>query len=146
MTAADLFEKAASQASFHYADDSTKEWGAARKCKGECLRLYVENPELRDRFREFMKSQLWGVEFENDIVLPTWVSELEKGGREAVLLDALARMSCCKVEEGDWPSREIGIIRCIADIEGTRAEYEATIEKWADRSRRRRKNARRAQA
>lgn len=42
------FTAAASMASFHYADDTGREWGFARRHERECQRLYDEaSPELR---------------------------------------------------------------------------------------------------
>lgn len=53
------FKTLAGQASFHYADDSCKEWGQARECEYECRYLWERHPELRKEFEKIMAKQLW---------------------------------------------------------------------------------------
>jgi len=65
MTVLEEFKKHASAASFHYADDSGKEWGSARKRKDQAMQLYRDNPELRADMREIGKKQLWAYDFKN---------------------------------------------------------------------------------
>lgn len=72
------FASQARSASFHYADDSAKEWGLARKCKARCEELYKNNPDLREEMVQISKGELWGNEFRRDIELATWANELNQ--------------------------------------------------------------------
>jgi hypothetical protein len=47
------------QASFHYADDSGKEWGHAKRLETDCRRLFAEHPELQDEMTKIAKGFLW---------------------------------------------------------------------------------------
>jgi len=53
------FKKYARNASYHYADDSTKEWSLARKNVGLCRELYRENEHLRESMRKIVDRELW---------------------------------------------------------------------------------------
>ena len=48
-------------ASYHYADDTTSEWGAARRAEGKALSLFDNNPELQPEMREIAKGFLWSL-------------------------------------------------------------------------------------
>ena len=61
------FKKCASSVSFHYADDSCKEWGLAKKGKKAVFKLWDDNPELHDEMLEVMSKQLWAREFKSDL-------------------------------------------------------------------------------
>jgi len=56
------FNKHASSASYHYADDSCKEWGSADKELALALKLFDDNPDLQDEMRELAKGQLWSIQ------------------------------------------------------------------------------------
>ena len=57
------FKKHARRCSCHYADDTGKEWGAARQEKAKALELFDAHPELQAQMREAMKEELWAAEF-----------------------------------------------------------------------------------
>ena len=59
------FKTHAGAASFHYADDSTKEWGLAKKHVRECQRMLEDYPEYRDAFLTIAKKQLCAGEISN---------------------------------------------------------------------------------
>ena len=61
------FKKRARQASFHYADDSCREWGLAKQDKDSALKLFDDNPELQDEMREIAKDELWSLSSERPI-------------------------------------------------------------------------------
>jgi len=52
------FRKNASSASYHYADDSCREWGHAKECVRKCRELLHNHPEHREEFLEIAKTQL----------------------------------------------------------------------------------------
>ena len=51
-------------ASYHYADDTGKEWKYGDACKERALALAKAHPELLSRFREISKKFLWAMECE----------------------------------------------------------------------------------
>jgi|LakMenE18May11ns_1017448.scaffolds.fasta_scaffold7886793_2 hypothetical protein len=53
------FEELGNRASFHYADDSCKEWDLARDCKDQAEELFVQHPELREEMIKISKGFLW---------------------------------------------------------------------------------------
>jgi hypothetical protein len=53
------FREDGMQASFHYADDSCKEWGNANRLERECLKVFDNNPELQDEMRVIAESFIW---------------------------------------------------------------------------------------
>lgn len=57
------FKRLGAKASFHYADDSCKEWDLAYGAEREALRLYDEHPELEDEMREIAGGFLWSLEW-----------------------------------------------------------------------------------
>ena len=57
-TVLEFFEKKASSASYHYADDSGKEWGKARGCVRICRDILKNYPEYRADLIEIAKTQL----------------------------------------------------------------------------------------
>jgi hypothetical protein len=58
------FKKHGLDASFHYADDTTKEWYLGDRDKEKALKLYYDNPELRAEMMEVSKGFLWSLESE----------------------------------------------------------------------------------
>ena len=48
-------------ASFHFADDSGKEWNIAHREQGIALALYRDNPALQDDMRKIAKGFLWSL-------------------------------------------------------------------------------------
>ena len=58
------FESLGLSASFHFADDSGKEWGIARKEAGEAIALYKQHPELQERMMGLSKQFLWSLKSE----------------------------------------------------------------------------------
>ena len=57
------FIKLGKDASYHYADDSGKEWGLANGCVRQAMELYKANPELRALMREEARGFLWASDF-----------------------------------------------------------------------------------
>lgn len=53
------FDSLGGTASFHYADDSGKEWGQGDILKAQALKLVLAHPELRDRFLKVGQRFLW---------------------------------------------------------------------------------------
>lgn len=49
-------------ASYHFADDTGREWSHAHSLKNRALELYKENPNLQDAMREISKNFLWGID------------------------------------------------------------------------------------
>ena len=60
------FESHANSASFHYADDSGKEWGSARSRKRQAMALYESHPDLREHMRPIGERQLWALDFRRE--------------------------------------------------------------------------------
>jgi hypothetical protein len=63
MTPLQRFGKYAAAASYHYADDSTKEWVLARRAKDNAMKVYRAHPDLWEQMDAIGKDQLWGREF-----------------------------------------------------------------------------------
>ena len=61
------FESAGWDASFHFADDSGKEWKQAYKRKDDAMRLYFAHPEHQEAMKEIAKGFLWNYDFERAI-------------------------------------------------------------------------------
>lgn len=59
----ELFKKHATAASFHYADDSCGEWGAARASENKAMQIYHANPEHQQEMNKIGRSQLWARDF-----------------------------------------------------------------------------------
>jgi hypothetical protein len=53
------FKSLGMSASFHYADDSCREWGQAKIEELEAMQLYFRNPDLRPQMKEISKGFLW---------------------------------------------------------------------------------------
>jgi hypothetical protein len=50
------------RASYHFADDSGKEWPQAQMAQNQALKLYKENPHLQERMQLLAKGFLWNLE------------------------------------------------------------------------------------
>ncbi len=57
-----IFQQHGSNASFHYADDTCREWGAAHREKNKALEIFDNNPKLQAEMREIAKGFLWSLE------------------------------------------------------------------------------------
>lgn len=55
------FNLAGRKASYHYADDSCREWGLARKREEEALAIFDAHPELQEEMREVALGFLWSL-------------------------------------------------------------------------------------
>jgi len=53
------FDALGRQASFHYADDSGKEWSQAKTLEAQARALFEQNPDLQDQMREMARGFLW---------------------------------------------------------------------------------------
>lgn len=62
------FRKAGNSASYHYADDSTREWHLARREEDKAMELFYANPDLERVLRRIAKGFLWSLDIrlEND--------------------------------------------------------------------------------
>ena len=58
------FDHAGRQASYHYADDSTREWKQGDDWKKKALDIYDAHPELHLRMRVIAHGFLWSLETE----------------------------------------------------------------------------------
>ena len=56
------FKDHGKMASFHYADDSCKEWGLGDKQKAAALKLFDDNPELQNDMRLIARGFIWSLE------------------------------------------------------------------------------------
>ena len=61
-TILDEFKKKASSASYHYADDSCKEWGQAKSCVRICRDILKNYPEYRADLIKIANKQLCALE------------------------------------------------------------------------------------
>lgn len=64
------FDSFGRTASFHYADDSTSEWGAGKRAENKALELFDTNPELQQEMRVISAHFLWSLSMkrpENDL-------------------------------------------------------------------------------
>ncbi len=59
-----MFESLGLSASFHFADDSGKEWSMAHKEQSEAITLYKQHPGLQERMMELSKQFLWSLKSE----------------------------------------------------------------------------------
>ena len=55
------FKRLGDSASFHFADDSCKEWPKARTQEAKALALFRANPHLQDDMREIARGFLWSL-------------------------------------------------------------------------------------
>ncbi len=62
--AIEQFKKHGNQASYHYADDSCREWGLADAEKRKALAVFDANPDEREQMRAVARGFLWGHELE----------------------------------------------------------------------------------
>lgn len=65
------FKKAGVQASYFYADDTTKEWDLAADAKAKALALFDAHPELQPQMRAVARDFLWSLRMarpEEDVV------------------------------------------------------------------------------
>lgn len=51
-------------ASFHYADDTTKEWAMADAQKKKALKIFDDNPHLHEHMRVISAQFLWSLTME----------------------------------------------------------------------------------
>ena len=61
MTIVEQFDYLGRTASFHYADDSGREWNEGDKLKREAVAIFKANPELQSEMREVAKGFLWSL-------------------------------------------------------------------------------------
>ena len=61
------FKKHARDASYHYADDSTKEWGLGDREKRQALELFDANPDLQPAMRDAAARELWSLNRERPL-------------------------------------------------------------------------------
>jgi len=61
------FKRHASRASYHYADDSCKEWGLVKQDKDVALKLFDDNPAMQDEMREMAAGELWSLNSERPL-------------------------------------------------------------------------------
>ena len=61
MTILEEFERLGDSASFHYADDTCKEWGQAQSAEKKAVALYHAHPELKEEMKELARGFLWSL-------------------------------------------------------------------------------------
>ena len=66
MSILDCFRKHGMQASYHYADDTCKEWDSGDAEKRKALKLFDDNPALQGEMRETAKTFLWAYTFKQE--------------------------------------------------------------------------------
>ena len=59
MSILDDFKKHGMKASFHYADDTGKEWGSGDAEKRKALAIFDANAAMQGEMRELAKQFLW---------------------------------------------------------------------------------------
>ena len=62
MNVLDEFKRLGNIASYHYADDTSREWAMGAKYKADALALFDANPELQAEMRQCRF--LWSIEME----------------------------------------------------------------------------------
>ena len=55
------FVNHASNASYHFADDSTKEWQDGYREQQKALEIFDAHPELEQELRQACKEQIWSL-------------------------------------------------------------------------------------
>ena len=60
----EIFNTLGQKASYHFADDSGREWGQASEYKNIALDLFDACPEYQDEMREIAKKFLWSLKRE----------------------------------------------------------------------------------
>lgn len=60
--AIEQFKKHGDKASYHYADDSCREWGLADKEKANAIAVFDSNPSEQEEMRRVARGFLWGYE------------------------------------------------------------------------------------
>lgn len=75
------FDSLGGAASYHYADDSGKEWRAGDRLKAEALALVEAHPELRDEYILIARHFLWSF----DLWLETYEKRIGRRIDEAPL-------------------------------------------------------------
>jgi hypothetical protein len=83
MNALEEFIALGNLASFHYADDTTKEWGRGDECKRQAIDVYKSHPELHEQMKHAAKEFLWTLD-ESDTEdsvdeESAWYEELNRG-------------------------------------------------------------------
>jgi len=63
----DVFKYVGNKASYHYADDSTKEWGTAREMQKIALKIFDACPEYQNEMRRVSKDFLWSLGVERPL-------------------------------------------------------------------------------
>lgn len=63
MGVVETFKKLGKDASYHYVDDSGKEWSLGLKYENQALELFDTHPELESELREVAKGFLWTLEY-----------------------------------------------------------------------------------
>lgn len=61
------FKRHASRASYHYADDTCKEWDLARQDKNDALAIFDANPEMQDEMRKIASTEIWSLSKERPL-------------------------------------------------------------------------------
>lgn len=57
----DKFQKLGMDASYHFADDTGKEWGIGFELQREAEAIFAANPDLHQQMREISKKFLWSL-------------------------------------------------------------------------------------
>lgn len=57
----EAFDKHGRSASYHYADDTGKEWGTAKIEERKARNLFADNPDLQEDMKELATKFLWSL-------------------------------------------------------------------------------------
>ena len=64
------FRRLGEKASYHFADDSGKEWDLAYKAQREAIEVFDAHPESHETMREIARDFLWAGEFKRQRPAP----------------------------------------------------------------------------
>lgn len=59
ITLTERFKELGEKASYHYADDTCKEWGLGDKAKAQALFIFDSNPKMQPELRKVATGFLW---------------------------------------------------------------------------------------
>jgi len=51
-------------ASYHYADDTCREWDLAKQDKDAALKIFDDNPDMQDEMRKLASIEIWSLSTE----------------------------------------------------------------------------------
>ncbi len=55
------FKKLGDKASFHFADDTCREWASGHRAEKAAMKLFNDNPGLQNEMRMIARAFLWSI-------------------------------------------------------------------------------------